>query len=93
MPSELAGLPPSIKAAAKAEFETMDVETLSWYEFEAGVSWLYEHLSKDVEFDGSKAREYFFTHPEQGNEAYCFENGAHWQFDQMRARIGLAEND
>lgn len=41
-------LPESIKLAAKKEFETMDIETLSWFEFEAGVEWLWNFLTNQA---------------------------------------------
>lgn len=40
-------LPPGLKAILKKEFETMDVETLSWFEFEAGARWMFNYLEPD----------------------------------------------
>lgn len=62
--------------------------------FNTACEWLLEHLSKGVEFDEFAARDKWLTMYEEfecGGPVLAVLSLARWQFDQMAARVGLAE--
>ncbi len=61
--------------------------------FKAGFTSAIEHVSKDCEFDVCPLENYLNKNPPQPWETWKdhAETGAKWQFDQMSARVGLAE--
>ncbi len=63
------------------------------YDYQQGFTAAIEHVSKDCEFDGNAslieaARRFDNNQPV---DAWAFHDGAKWQFEQDRARVGLAE--
>lgn len=60
--------------------------------FVEGVGWLHEHLSQGQEFDENLASKTFLNDPTgELTDEESFIRGARWQFEQMKARVGLAE--
>ncbi len=85
---------PELKAAAKDAYHTaiegpcLTDNKLMW---DTAVSWLYEHLSKGVgEFDFDAFANEYGKLIDLGDWLKS-QHIARWQFDQMRARVGLAE--
>lgn len=62
--------------------------------FDAGATWLIEYLGKDVEaWDARAAHVKALDGGWQENEIQAYKNGARWQFEQDKVRIGMAETN